>query len=427
MTKLGIWLMLLICTSGLAIAQKTTLSLDEAYTLLEEQYPALKSSDVLEELYQRKLENIDKGRLPDIYIKGDSRLQSENLTITGEPGAPVPFEFALPLWTARGYVEVQYNLLNGKANNTRQTIEAFDLRKDLQEIEVDRYGLQGNINELFINITLLREQQKLYSLSLNDLETRLEVVQAGIDNGVTLSSEADKIRVRLLELYSARQDLSTKESGLIATLEQMIDTDLTDSVEFIFPDLGTAEVIPDISRPEQDLFQLQRESLLARSDMIDLERRPYLGLFGQAGAGYPNPVNFFDTGFAPYGLVGINFSWKLTDWKKGNLDKELLRLQAQQINYAEETFEFNLKNTEQNYLSEIQRLQNLMETDETIASLQSSILQQMSAQLDEGVITSADYLVQANAELQARQSLAIHRIQLLQIQLDFWNSRGSLK
>ena len=146
MKRLFILLLALCLTHIHSLAQRQTLDLEEAYRLLEERYPALKNSMVLQQLYDQKVESINKGRLPDLYVKGDSKLQSENLTIEGEPGSPVPFEFELPLWSAKGYVEIQYNILNGKTNDVREAIEAYDLRTDLQEIEVDRYDLQAIIN-----------------------------------------------------------------------------------------------------------------------------------------------------------------------------------------------------------------------------------------------------------------------------------------
>jgi hypothetical protein len=62
--------------------------------------------------------------------------------------------------------------------------------------------------------------------------------------------------------------------------------------------------------------------------------------------------------------------------------------------------------------------------DQEIAGLQATVLEQMAAQLDNGVITANDYLAQANAELRARQQLKIHQTELLQLQLTFLNDRG---
>ncbi|HFB99779.1 MAG TPA: hypothetical protein ENJ53_03135 [Phaeodactylibacter sp.] len=59
--------------------------------------------------------------------------------------------------------------------------------------------------------------------------------------------------------------------------------------------------------------------------------------------------------------------------------------------------------------------------------MQTKILEQLAAQLDEGVITSTDYIIQLNAELASRQNLLIHQTELAKVQLDFWNERGGFE
>jgi outer membrane protein TolC len=286
--------------------------------------------------------------------------------------------------------------------------------------------LQGHINQLFINIILLREQSQLFDYSLDELTARKSLVEAGVEYGTVLPSELTRINVKELQLKSQRRDTRTRVLGMIKTLSALIGVELSDDVALELPELSNAALIPEIKRPELELFDLQREAVMAQSDMIDVTRRPHLSAFAQAGVGYPNPVNFFDTNVAPYGIIGVKFAWKITDWKKQDLDRDILSLKAQQIQHAKETFEFNLNSQEENYLSEISRINDLTIIDQEIAELETEILEQMAAQLDEGVITSADYISQVNAELKARQSLLIHETELLKIQLDFWNSRGEL-
>jgi outer membrane protein TolC len=164
--------------------------------------------------------------------------------------------------------------------------------------------------------------------------------------------------------------------------------------------------------------------ILAQNDLIDAERGPKLNLFAQAGVGYPNPLNFLDSDPAPYGVVGAGFSWKLTDWNKRNLQRQQISLQAQRLQNAEESFSFNLDQQTASYLAEIERLEAQIKNEAEIAVLQADILTQMAAQLDGGVITATDYLIQLNEELMARQQIVIHQLQLQQLQLNFWNARG---
>ena len=46
------------------------------------------------------------------------------------------------------------------------------------------------------------------------------------------------------------------------------------------------------------------------------------------------------------------------------------------------------------------------------------------AQLENGVITANDFLREVNAEDQARQSLIVHQLQLLQAQINYQTIKG---
>ncbi len=247
-----------------------------------------------------------------------------------------------------------------------------------------------------------------------------------MEAGTVLESELTKIDIKLLELRSQQESLGYKLKGLHESLEDLLDIKLIDEVELVFPMLSSPSQIPTIQRPEQQLFGLQRQAVWANTDLIQSARKPRLTAFAQGGVGYPNPLNLFDTNVSPYGLVGFQFSWRLTDWGKSKLQKEVLSLQANRINHAEETFLFNLDTREAAYSSSVASLENQIARDREIAVLQAQVLTQMAAQLDEGVITSSDYILQVNAELRSRQNLAIHQAELTKVQLEFMTERGGL-
>jgi len=74
--------------------------------------------------------------------------------------------------------------------------------------------------------------------------------------------------------------------------------------------------------------------------------------------------------------------------------------------------------------AEIRKLEKLLAADEEILGLRSQVSAAVKAQLDNGVITAADYLREINAEDQARQTLAAHRIQLLQARINYSVTSG---
>jgi outer membrane protein TolC len=415
---------LLLQTSWAEAQVRSELSLTEAYRFLEMRYPALGQEGLQAQITQRELARIRGDRRPQLHWKADGRVQSENVNLTGFEGMPVPLEISRPLLTAQTYLEADYFLLDGGMAEARQAItrQQDDLAK--AQTAVTAYSLRERVHQLVLQLEALRVQAPILELSIRDLDTRREQLAARVEEGVLLPSELQKLEVRIAELRGQLQALHYRQEGLRFSLEDLLGVQLADSVRFVFPELPDALALPPIQRPEQQLLAVQRQATLSQADLIEAERRPKLRVFAQAGVGYPNPLNLLDADPAPYALVGAGFSWRLLDWERAKQQREILGLKTQQLQLQEETLVFNLQQQEARYRADIQRLRDQLLQDEEIVHLQAAILEQLRAQLDEGVITSADYLQQLNAELRARQQLVVHEIELLQTQLNFWHSRG---
>jgi outer membrane protein TolC len=401
------------------------LPLLEAYQLLENQYPSLQNQKILESIYQVDLQTLEKNKMPAIYLKADGRLQSESAQLDLEGGTKLPFEIDLPIYGLKAYVEGQYNLLDGGINDVQKRLKEIQLKSDLQQIEVEKFALRERVNYLFANILLLREQDANFKYSLEDIMGRKKHVDAGIKEGVILESESFKLAVTELEILALKDNLDFKVTGLINSLSQLLGFKISKEVQLVLPPLDDPVIIPSVNRPEEKAFKLQRESIIANELLVDAVRKPRLNAFAQLGTGYPNPLNFLDNNVAPYASAGLQFSWRISDWGSDQLKKEKLKLQAEKVTNAERTFHFNLTSAEASYLAEIKRLQSLIKKDENIATLQSQILTQIGMQLDEGVITASEYITQLNAELSSKQNILIHKAELINIQLEFYSSRGA--
>ena len=66
--------------------------------------------------------------------------------------------------------------------------------------------------------------------------------------------------------------------------------------------------------------------------------------------------------------------------------------------------------------TQISKLQRLMEQDQESVALRHLVAQAAQVQLDNGIITTHEYLQKVNAENLAKQTLLLHEIQLLQAQ-----------
>jgi len=68
--------------------------------------------------------------------------------------------------------------------------------------------------------------------------------------------------------------------------------------------------------------------------------------------------------------------------------------------------------------------QSLIETDNQIIQLRNDITLASASQLDNGVITSSEYLTQVNEELQARLNLKTHLVKQTQAKIDYLMTLG---
>ena len=92
------------------------------------------------------------------------------------------------------------------------------------------------------------------------------------------------------------------------------------------------------------------------------------------------------------------------------------------IDLQKETFLFNTNLSLKQQISEVTKLQALIKTDEEIIALRTRIKITALAQVENGVISTSDYLREVNAEDQARQNQALHEIQLL---LAYYNQQAT--
>ena len=73
----------------------------------------------------------------------------------------------------------------------------------------------------------------------------------------------------------------------------------------------------------------------------------------------------------------------------------------------------------------VNKLNKLIEADKSIIDLRISVKESAKAKLENGVITSNDYVRDLNAEDNAKQNLEIHKIQLLLAQYNYKITTGN--
>ncbi|WP_299213353.1 TolC family protein [uncultured Aquimarina sp.] len=397
------------------------LQLETAYVLAEEHYPLIADKALLDEISKINLQIINRERLPYITHNAEGQIQSENVSLnTGTSNVELPLE------TFKAFVDMNFDLYNGGLVKAKKEIEKSLLKVNQQNLKVTLRTLQNRVNNLFFTIKLSKQQKELLKTSIDDIESNIRTLQVQYDNGVVLESELSKLKVRQLELQSDTFRLDGDIKAYFAVLQELLGISLSVDTELILPPLNNEMIDGNISRPEQLLYDYQKELLTAQEATIKAGRKPKISLFAQGGIGNPNPLNFTDTETANYALGGIRLQWNLIDWGKGKKERQKLKVEIEQTKVDKETFEFDIASREEEYRQRINALQTQLKNDEQIVTLQQYILKQTETQLNNGIINSNDYITQVNAELSAKQQLELHKVELQQLQIEYLTVFGKL-
>lgn len=401
-----------------------TVKLADCYQWAQQQHPIQQRKALLDQQYQLALDQIDKSKLPTLHWNTEASLQSESVSVPFSiPGTE---KIELPLVNARSTLDLNYVVYDGGMKEVQRKLETAELATQQQSVEVQLNQLKSRVNELVMGIRLLRAKDAILTNTRENLDARLASLEAGEKHGVVLPSEVEKVRVQGLKLDAQREEIAGQISSLIATLNQLTGQNFDSDTQWEIPDLPTPSFTEEVRRPELDLFALQRQQILANTEMTEVQNRPQISAYARGGIGYPNPLNFFDTDVSPFGVLGVRMSWKILDWNQSDVQRQSLSVQAQIVENQKQEFLYNLNLIDGKYREDQNRIQRLIENDQKIVALEAEILKQVSSQLDHGVIMVADYLTQVSAELDARLNLSLHELQLQQLTLDYLTQKGWL-
>ena len=231
------------------------------------------------------------------------------------------------------------------------------------------------------------------------------------------------LRAELLKTEQRTIELKATRAAFEDMLRQFINLSPGDSIVLIKP--ASLSATGAVQRPELRLFEAQESGINIQEKLLQSRNLPRLGLFFQAGAGNPNPVNMLSNEFSTYYLGGIRLNWLFSGLYTLKNDKALLNIRLQHIATERDHFLFNTQLQMRQEQADITKWRQLIATDTSIIALRNSVKNTALVQLENGLITANDYLKEVNAEDQARQNLIAHEIRLLQAQYELKTTSGN--
>src|SRR4030095_12442500 len=414
---------ILVCCVAIlfeAKAQNTTLTLEQCYDLAISNYPLIQQKELLIKTKEYNIDNASKGNLPQISLNGQITYQSE---VTKFPFVPPGQElFALSKDQYKGWAEIIQPLNDGYIVKQQKHVIEANTAVEEQKIEVELYKLKERVNQVFFSILLIHEQIKQVDLLKKDIQSGIEKTNVAIANGIALKSEADVLKAELLKSDQKTIELKANLEGYVQVLSLLIHQPVDENTKLVTPPVQVTE--KTIHRPELILYDVQYQSLEAQRNILTGMNKPKIGLFLQGGYGRP-ALNFLDNRFDFYYIGGLKFNWLISNRYTYKNDNQIIALNQFQINAQRETFLFNTNVSLTQQESEISKLHELIVVDDQIIDLYENIKNSYEVQLQNGIITSTDYLTHVNAIDVARQNQVLHHVQLLMTQYNYKTTSGN--
>jgi outer membrane protein TolC len=247
-------------------------------------------------------------------------------------------------------------------------------------------------------------------------------VQTAVDNGAAFRRSLDESKVELLKVEQNHIDLQSTRKNYLSVLGLFINRTIDESTEFETPPKWL--LTTNINRPELKVYDFQKRIYDLQERQLSSDLQPKLSAFIQGGYSLPS-LNFLSINPNFYYIGGLKLNWSLGSLYTHKNDKRILADNRKAQDIEQETFVFNTNQTLQKESDEVSRMIQMIEKDNDIIALRSSIKNAAKTQAQNGVITVHDYLTYVNDENRARQDLILHEVQLLFSQYNHKTASGN--
>ncbi|MBL7923859.1 MAG: TolC family protein [Bacteroidia bacterium] len=382
-------------------------------------YPLSRQRDLVNESRHFSLAALNRAYLPQLNINGQATYQS---AVTELPiKIPLPgFEMESPDKDQYKVVaDVSQVVYDGGAIYRQKGVQKTSARVEQEKINVEMQKMRERVRQLFLGVLMLDEQVQQITLVDADLQSGIKRMESAVKNGSAFRSQLAQLRAEELKNNQRRTELLNTRRTLLKTLSLFTGIEFADDTRFMKPAISHSFGNTfSLQRPELGLFMAQDSMVAAQGKLIGSKSLPKLSLFAQGGYGRPG-LNMLDNDFAWFYLAGARLSWNLGALYSLHAERKVNRISRSSLQIQKELYLLNANITVEQYRNEMEKYQKLLLDDAGILSLREEIMNASRAQLQNGLITAADYLRDVHAADQARQAELLHRLQLLQVQLDY--------
>jgi outer membrane protein TolC len=416
-------IILLFTAAGLLQAQDS-ISLIECHSMAVENAPRLSDKELIEKIGELRNDQASSNWYPSLDFNGKVSYQSDVVTVAlTDPSIPAAFP-EVPHDQYGLNLDVRQNIYDGGMTKQMKELEEARTAADLQQVEVDLYGLKSRVNQYYFTILVLQENRLNLDIHKENLEARMESMRTAVEHGILLEAELKVVEVEILKIRQRILEVNSGKKALMDALNVLCGTNLREDARLRLPQLDALSG-DQVNRPEYILFDLKDASLEAGKELTGRKRMPVLYAFGQAGYGKPG-YNMLSGEWDTYYMVGAGFKWNIWDWNITGQEKQVIQNQQMMLQNQRKTFTKEISSLLVQEEAKMEQYRRTMELEQQVLDLQQEISKHAATKLNNGTITATDYITELNKESLARNKLATHRIMLSQSITNYLTIQGNL-
>jgi len=366
--------------------------------------------------------NASKNWYPKFVLDANTSYQNENIELALPP---IPgFESPLvPLNFNRVLVNFNQAIYEGSVTANQKKLEQSKYSILEQKVETEKIKIKSKVTGIYMSILLTADNISILESKRKVVEDRLRVIRAASEFGSVAPVSIKSLEAEILNIDQQLIEVEHSRKSLFLALGEITGKEIQESAEIIKPQPMISYDNNVENRPEIKLLDMQIENFELQKGMLQTSRNVRINAFGNIGGGLPG-YNIFSNGVAFMGLIGIKLQWNIVDYGKVKNDKQILFLNQNialsEQNRARTQFITELKTQHQ----EVKKMQDLLANDNQIIALRIEITQIKASELDNGTITSTDYITELNHEEEARLNQKLHELKLILAELNYLTIQG---
>jgi outer membrane protein TolC len=233
-------------------------------------------------------------------------------------------------------------------------------------------------------------------------------ISIAVKNGYLLKSNQLVLESEILTTEQRIVEIDAAITNLVKELSTLTGLAIDPASNFELP--SEIALVTDINRPELKVYASQINVLNNQVEVLKRDNLPKLFVFGTGAYGRPG-YNFLDVDMRLYGIIGAGINYNLNNLfvqknKINSADLNISSLQRQK-----ETFNMNLEISLSQKQTDIEKYKTIISKDKEIVLKRQEILREYASQLENGAITSTEYLTELNATNNAELNLLLHSVQ----------------